>query len=599
MTQKAARTLGLLQEYYDEALELTKGSRREGEIVYEYLRGNQLPDDVVNLLYGRNQPLRWENIISEMDTSLGGIMQMSKIQIKVNSRNNANPEGALVREMVHQSTVDSTEWDSKKSALDRDLRMVGLSCAEVSLHSLGEADVKGKPIYELKHERLPALECLIDMYSRKSDYSDARYFHHSRLYDKRTLKRRFSSMASSIDKLAESNRGMVRITRTWYHDDKGDIRIALWAEGVLLEDKPQPYTKTQGRFSVVVRRLHLTHVKEYYGMYRDILPLQDDVNFSMLRVKNMLSSIKVIIEASGVDDVDTFIGDFSQDNSVSVVNDGTLSTKRLEVINMANNIGQILQLIQDTRVRAKQIMGISPELLGTSTQRQSGVAIQMKQNAGLVGFQPLISASQEQSKDIFEIDAYIMEQWFNAETVFAITGRNGDKEHFYLNAYERDEKGLMVYDDNSQPKQKNILSSGRYSYTLVEVPYNDGSPDAKMRAWGEIMKTVPEKYTPYALPAIMRDMGSPQAEEMQNIIKDIDEKEAQAQQQNQGADPAVQQMQLQMQTMQAKIEEMMSKANLNNAKAGEIAGAKSEGVPTPLSGSETPEASSPPAQDTL
>ena len=578
MTQKAQKTLDLLQGYYDEAVELTRSSRMEGERVYEYLRGNQLPEDVIHILHGRNQPLRWENIISEMDTSLGGIMQMSRIRVKVNSRNNANVEGALVREKIHQSTVDSTEWESQKSALDRDLRIVGLSCVEILLHDLREFDAKGKPLYEIRHERLPALESLIDVYSRKSDYSDARYFHHTRLYDKRTLKQRFPAMSTHIAKLKESERGMVRVHRTWYFDSKGQIRIALWGEGVLLEDKPQPYTHTQGRFSVAVRRLHLTHTKEYYGMYRDIIPLQDDINFSMLRVKNMLSSIKVIIEASGVDDVDTFIGNFSQDNSVSIVNDGTLSTKRIEVINMASNIGQILQLIQDTRIRAKQIMGISPELLGTSTQRQSGVAIQMKQNAGLVGFQPLISASQEQSKDIFEIDAYIMEQWFNAQTVFAITGRDGDKEHFYLNEYERDENGMIRYDSEGNPIQKNMLSAGRYSYTLVEVPYNDGSPDAKMRAWGEIMKTVPEKYTPYALPAIMRDMGSPQAEEMQNIIRDIDKKEAQQQQQQQGIDPAVQQLQLQLQTMQAKIEEMVSRANLNNAKANEIVNNK-EGSP--------------------
>jgi len=189
--------LALLQDYYDEALELTEASRAEGRLVYEYRRGNQLPDDVKSILYGRGQPLRWENLILEMDTSIGGIMQMAKKQVQVTSRSNRDPEAARVRQAIHQSTLDSTEWWAKKAEADLDMRMMGLSCIESRLVPLEETDEAGVPLYEIRDERLPAIECLIDMYSRQPDYSDARYFTHSRLYHHPLIVDRYGSAAKS------------------------------------------------------------------------------------------------------------------------------------------------------------------------------------------------------------------------------------------------------------------------------------------------------------------------------------------------------------------------------------------------------------------
>jgi len=163
-----------------------------------------------------------------------------------------------------------------------------------------------------------------------------------------------------------------------------------------------------------------------------------------------------------------------------------------------------------------------------------------------------------------------MQEWFNAETVFAITKQNAIKEHFYINRYKRDNNGNIIF-KNGIPQQENILKSGKYDYSIVEIPFNDGSPDAKIKAWGEIMKTIEPQYAKAALPAIMRDMGSPQAEEMAEIIKQVDEAQQAQNQNNEANNIQLAQMQLQIKQMEAKIAELVSKANLNNAKAQEIA----------------------------
>lgn len=263
--------LAYLQDIRLEAVELTRYSRKETREMYEYLRGNQLPWEVKNLLINRGQPIRWENIIQEIDTSLDGMKRMSKTEVEVINRHEDDVERVAVLEKLHRATLDSTSWWSEKQRADLDLRVAELSVIESSLVLLDEYDKQGQGLKEVKHTHIPALECLIDMYSRRPDYSDARYFHCDRLYDVKMLKAVYGNNA---DKLVANNRGMARVTRTWYRNGD-EIRIATWQDDVILEDNPQPYTKTQGRFSVSIRKMHYTAHKEYYGIYRNVKPFQN------------------------------------------------------------------------------------------------------------------------------------------------------------------------------------------------------------------------------------------------------------------------------------------------------------------------------------
>jgi len=561
------KRLAYLQEARLEAVELTESSRAEAKEMYEYLRGNQLPWEVKNLLMNRGQPIRWENIIQEIDTSLDGMKRMSKTEVEVINRHEDDVERVAVLEKLHRATLDSTSWWSEKQRADLDLRVAGLSVIESSLELLDEYDKQGQRLKEINRRHIPALECLIDMYSRRPDYSDARYFHYDRLYDVKMLKAVYRNKA---DKLVANDRGMARVTRTWYRNGD-EIRIATWQDDVMLEDKPQPYTKTQGRFSVSVRKMHFTQYKEYYGIYRNVKPFQDDVNNMMLRLKNMLGSYKMLIEDTAVDDVHTFADEYGLDNAVIAVKDGTLSQNRFKEISLTQNISQIMSLVQDARAKALQIMGINPELLGTSTMRQSGVALEIKQNAGLVGLQRIIEASANLDKDMFMIDTAIMEEHFRAEQVYSILGTDGNKQKFYVNEYERDDKGVVVF-ENGKAKQKSILSVGRYEFTLNQVPFNNGSTDAKMKSWAEMMKIIDPNKAAALIPSMLRDVGSPQAKETADILAKMDEQAAQAGN-GQAEQLQMQEMQLAMQKMQAQIGEMQSKTNLNNAKAGEIVGA--------------------------
>lgn len=564
MTTEDRTLLTYLQSTFDEAKKLTEGSRREGRDAYEYMRGNQLPDDVKAELMDRGQPARWENIYMKIDNKVEGMKMMTREEIAVFPRSVDKKEQFITITNVLRASQDATEWKTHKKRADRDLRIVGLSAIEEQLHVLDEVDSQGKRLKEIRRIHLPALECLPDMYASAPDMSDSRYFHRTRLMHKASIKKLFGV---TVDSLPENEDGMVRVNRTWYRDpDTGDIRVAVWEYNTLLEDKESPFGKL-GRFPVAIRRLRWSHRKEYYGMYRDVRPFQDSVNFTMLRLINMLGSSKLLVESDAVEDIDSFKDEYGMDNSITEVRGGALKEKKIQDISQTNNVSQLMSIVQDARLQAELVIGLNSEVLGSAINRLSGYAIESRQNAGLVGLQNYMDVSGELDIDLAQIDLKIMEEHFTAEQIFYIDGKNGkEREQVVLNPYDRDEQGRMEYKDGA-PKQKSIMSLGRYDVSFRRVPFNRGATGERQKNWTELLKMLPQEDVLMLIPSMLRDTESPEAEEAQRIIE---QRNANAQQNNEGMQAQMQQMQLQMEELASKIRERDSKAALNTAKANEI-----------------------------
>lgn len=568
-----AMKLIFLRDSFDEAVEATKNSRQEALEAYEYERGNQLPADVKSELESRGQPARWENIYKKIGNKLSGMKSMSKQEISAFPRRVDDRERADIITKVLRSFQDSTEWWSHKNQADRDLRLCGLQIIEAKLKILDETDVAGEKIKEIVYKHLPAVECFIDMYANAPDLGDARYFHHSRLYYLPDIIKTFGDKANSI---VANKAKMARVTRTWYRNEKGEIYCAIWADNVILEDKPSIFTKLN-RFPIAVRKLNFSTKKEYYGMFRDVRPFQDSINNTMLRLINMLGSSKLLIETGAVDDIDTFSNHYAQDGSISEVRDGALKDGKIKDITQNGPIAQLMNLVQDARSQAEQVIGLNSELLGSAVNRLSGYAIENRQNAGLVGLQDYMDVSGALDIDIAEISIKIMEEHFKAEQILLISDKD-KKIQLPINEYEREKNGKIKRDKSGKPLQKSIVATGRYDLVLQRVPFNRGASGERQKSWTEILKilqvTNGKLVTPM-LPLMLRDVDSPEAEAALKIIEDITKQEAETAKQNQEQDPALQKTILELEKLKAQIGELQTQAQLNAAKASKA----TEGLP--------------------
>ncbi len=519
-----------IEKYKDLSLKSFKDSRLEAQEAFEYNRGNQLPLDVVSELERRGQPIQWENVYQEIGNKIAGLKMLSKQEIQVLSRKVDESETARTLSDILHAFQDSSEWWDEKNGADNDLRIAGMCAIEVKMIELDEFDSNGESLKDIVYVHRPILEILIDPYSQRSDFSDARFVIHTKLVDAialsaniqdETIKKKIKNEANKED--------MIRIYRTYYKDENNNIRYALSIENFILEDIQSPYTNLK-RFPIAVRRLNhnRSHI-EFYGLFRNVKPLQDRINFTMLRVMNMLSSKKILIETDAVDDIETFSYQYSQDNTVMSFRPNALKDKKFQDITHQNNIPALMNIIQDARAKAKTIIGVNDELLGLAVARLSGDAIEKRENQGLAGLQFFLEASGEVDKDLAEISIKIIQEHFTAEQAISMRDSFGKMKNLTINEIERDQNGAMQFEDRDNtrvPKQKKLSSTGRFSIFIQRVPISRGATGERARSWTEILKLLQvtnPMIIPKILPLILRDTESPVANEISEILKQFEE----------------------------------------------------------------------------
>jgi hypothetical protein len=416
-----------------------------------------------------------------------------------------------------------------------------------------------------------------------------RYFHRERLlviedlykyFDKEKVDRlkaytqEASSEYSNQSTSQYSKRALIYYSwfKDWDFKNKREvIYYAIWSDGVMLETKESPYRIT--RFPISVRRMDeidYDNPADTRGLYYNLLPIQDRINNCHLRAIHMMGTNKMLFESDAVDDAETFIEEYSQDSAVVEVKSGAIREGKIKDIKQYNEIASLRNEIADLRHQAEELVGLNNEILGSAVNRLSGAAIENRQNAGLVGLQDFIDTSSEQDKDLAEISLELIQQYFTAEQVYKITDKKEADAYFVANEILRDANGAVVR-ENGEPKRKNSLQIGRYDIVLQQMPFSRGSTAERQKVWGEYIKALQVTH-PHLVPEMielsLQDTDSPVAMQVSELIERDKQNKAQGAGQEQQLQ--MQKIQLEMQTMSAKLEEIMSKANLNKAKTMEI-----------------------------
>ena len=589
----------LLERFKKQVEESTfhfKKAKENNRRIKSYLKGDQLPQDVLDTLAGREQPEMWENIFKSMDTKIAGLKITSKQQIQALGRQRGSDKKlANIITNILKSTQDSTEWWAMKKRADASFRTSGVGIIKLKVRNTGERDLMGVMQKDIGHDHIPFSQAHIDPFAIAPDYSDSRYFHHERLMVKDELYRYFD--AAKVDKLQEytqetTNEYNTQATsqyskrvrvyygyeKIWSKREKRDVvYYMVWSDEVILERKELQYNIT--RFPISIRRmdeLDEENPADVRGLYYNLLPIQDRINNCHLRAIHMMGTNKFLFESDAVDDAETFMEEYSQDSAVVEVKSGAIKDNKIKDVKQYNEIANLRAEIADLRRVADDIIGLNSEVLGNAVNRMSGSAIENRQNAGLIGLQEFIDTSAEQDKDIAELELPLIQQYYKAEQVYRIVDKSEADGVFIANELQLDGNGA-VKRANAEPVRVNSLSIGKYDITLQQMPHSRGSTADRQRMWSETMKAFQVTH-PHLLPQMqllaLEDTESPVAAQMRELIEQDKQNQAAGGQQQQQL--ALKEMELKMQEMMAKIEEINSKANLNNAKAGEI----NEGEPT-------------------
>ena len=577
-----------LKAWFDESLDILKPSRLAGQKTADYANGEQLGDEIKLVLHDRGQPEQWENNISKVDNKISGFKESRKTEIKLFGTQTQDKDAAILLQDTIRAIHEASDFSEEKSSSDEDLRYHGFAAQEIRVIQSDELDNLGRTLKDIEVESIPANQCFLDPFVKKQDYSDARYLHQAFWTDKEELYTDFDK--ELVDKLpvstnhtseteldentySDSNRERVLIIYTWYkkYDKQSNsmkIYYAFWGGDVILKQGENPYKEYFDDMPISVSFLRSRkHTQQYAGMYKDVLPLQDALNFAKLKIWHKLGNVKVLVEEGAVDDIVVFKDDYSLDDSVTEVND----ISGIKEIKQYNDIAQLLSTVVDCRNQIKEIMGLSDEFLAQASNRMGADALTQRINMGALGLGYFMKASARLQKMTLKKEIPLIQEFYDASRVMKLVDEDTGARYFQINQPSLDANGFMEYevgaDGVAKPLMKNRLNTGKYDliYTEMEKPITSGQE--RYRQDIELIKLVKEispQYAELILPDILADTHSAVSEKLRQIL------EMQQQTQNDPVDDA--NTQFDMGKKKLELDEIMSRINLNNQKANQTAG---------------------------
>lgn len=552
-----------------------------------YYNGDQLDSTIKTILSNRGQPEQYENQIAKHNNAILGFKKERNVEIRLFGRQqNDRPAAEMLNALVKAITQVSY-YEAQVDAMDDMLSLEGVSVAELRVKASGDLDRFGREHKDVEAYSVDYNEVYLDPFSRAKNYNDdARHLSRCFWIDKEDLYALgfdpdLIKQLTNINYIADLHdddlyaderiRERVLLGYTWYRKyDKEAKRdkyyYAFWSDAVILLQNESPYTETDGfPYEVEFLNRDFTGEIKYWGLYRDIIPIQDHINYAKLRLQNMLANSKTLVQRNALvdQDIQQFTEEWNMDNATVEVED----INGIKEIKQNVQIQQILNIIIDGRNQISELLNANREMLGTANNRMSGVGQERRIETGLVGLKRFTDSCDARDKRILRKMVGLIQQYYDTERVVSIIDEDYAQEFLVMNEAVVNERGAvdfeMLEDGKVRPMVRNAIQIGKYDLIFTAKPKSSSMSAERLRQNVELMKVLQvtdPSLVKYLVPDILRDSESPSARKIKMIIEQMDDEAKNSPQAQRAA-------QLQEQVAALELRLKSSQANLNDAKS--------------------------------
>lgn len=537
------KTYEEIRQFFKIDKEAGERSLKEYAQAKRYYHGTQLPQDVEAGLKRRGQIPITENIYKVIVDKIMGYKSESIQEMKLSGRQ--EEDKALATLLNDLLKVFSQQEDFDPEIIKRDKELIlGMAVMELWVKEDEDGD------FHISLKNVPADSFIIDKHSVNHNAKDARRFH--KLINMNVDEAKLLFDKEVLPQTSEQYDERVVIIESWikesFENEKGEKYEAFsrycWNNdsSEFLSYEPQPFKTREHPF--VVCKYQIDTKNQWYGLFRSIKALQDYINLAENRMLNMMSSMKIFYEEDAVLNPDDFMEQAALDNAVVPVKSGTLQNRKIEFVQHQAQIAALSNKVAEKLNLAKILSGLNDEALGMAINRQSGVAIAQRKDAGLMGLGEYVKLSDEMDKAIFKKALDYMMHYFTKKQVFKIVDKDVGDRYFTIND-EKDEKTRIKVGKFDLIYKTQLKMSGR---------------EERFVSWSEILKSISQirpDLPPLLLPSVLRDTDSPVADEVKLILQEADKK---AQEAAQNDESTAKLNELELQKLAAQVAELQAKA---------------------------------------
>lgn len=532
-------TLDILKKHLRDDLLANEASVAEYNNAKKYYHGEQLSEEVKSILIDRGQPPIYENIFKTIIDKILGYKAQNIQEIKISgTQEQDKPLANLLQDLV-RVFAQSRNYD--KEIMKRDFELImGSSVLEVWINK-DEQDN-----HDITFTCLPTHSFIIDRYSTDINALDARRFHKLINMDAQRAKELFGSRV--VLKTQNYADLRVELVESWYLETQGWNRYIWQQNGALIAREVTPFLDKLHPF--IISKYQIDFNNKWYGLFRDIKPLQDFINFTENKIANMMGSFKMFYESGAVLDKGQFEQEASKDNAMVEVENGAIKEGRLHFVQHHNDIMALSQKVEQKRYILKTISGLNEEALGMAGNRQSGTAIAQRRDAGLMGLTQYIKRSDDMDRLLFERVLSLIQHYYTKEQTFRIVDKKKGERYFSINT-----------------NAENKIHIGKFDLLLQSTPKMQGREE-RFAHWSEMLKTIsavrPDILVDL-LPIMLKDTDSPIVDDIEEVLA---QREQQAKEQAQAGRPLQEQAQaLELAKLESSVQKDQATASKLEAQA--------------------------------
>lgn len=432
-----------LIQWVEGASEVTQEAREFAERDRDYYDNKQLTTEEKNELAKRGQPEVISNRIKRKIDFLTGIEKQQRTDPKAFPRNPGDEEAASAASDSLRFVEEKTKFDSIASSVWENMLIEGFGGCEIGIRFKGD-----EPDIFIRHVAWDRL--FYDPYSSRKDFSDARYMGGEQWYDYDDLVHKYPNKKEIIDQSmdtastadtyddkpkhsvwADGKRKRVRVATIWYKKGS-DWYWNVFTKGGELKGDKSPYRTQDGESlrGIVMRSAYVDRDNNRYGVVREMISPQDEVNKRRSKSLHLLNMRQVVTDASSFKDTRKVKAELAKPDGVVLMDN---PQGKFEILNNNDQISGHFNLLQEAKSEI-DLMGPNASMTGKSDKSaESGRAIQAQQQGGLIELATLLDGYRLFKQEVYETIWHLIRQYWTAEKWVRVTDQENNVKFVGLN----------------------------------------------------------------------------------------------------------------------------------------------------------------------
>jgi hypothetical protein len=379
----------------------------------EYRAGSQWTQEELNALRARGQPQITINKIGDKVDLLCGLERKARTDPKAFPNTPQEDDRANAATQALRYIANANDFQQIRSDVYEEMLVEGFGGIDLSLAD----DGKGGADITISH--VPWDRLFYDPHSRRHDFSDARYLGLVIWMDREEIYETYPDAQDVIEDAflsqsyadtfadrprdgvgwIDSQRVRVRVVQIQWKESGVWQRCTFTKSGILDYVHESPFKDKKGRScaSLILQSAYVDRENRRFGMVRDLISLQDEINKRRSKALHLLSVNRIITEQGAVEDVDKAKAEMAKPDGAIAV----LPGMRFELLPGGDLAQGQFHLLQHATAEM-QLAGPNAAMSGTDDRELSGRAILAQQAGGNVQNEPLADALRMWARRVYE-----------------------------------------------------------------------------------------------------------------------------------------------------------------------------------------------------